>query len=104
MTSTDPGGAAARIVARIVSSAPRVGSGIAPRYSSTVFGALLLFAAPPRLADLAFFMWAMLQELAQQHHRKRGPRGRGCCNIEDESSSTATPGCVALMWAGRVRY
>src|ERR1700723_3091555 len=98
----DSGGAAARMVARIAPSVLRAGSGIASRYSSTVFGALLLFAAAPRLADFAFFMWAMLQELAQQHHRKRGPRGRGCCNIEDEPSSTATLGCVALIRAGRV--
>src|SRR5207253_1892983 len=68
MVSVACGGTADRIAARILFKALRAGSGTPARYSSTFFGAPLLFAAELRLPDLTFFMRAMLQELPRQVH------------------------------------
>src|SRR5271166_1297983 len=56
MTSVASGGATDRIAARTFSRVLRAGSGTAARYSSTVFGAALLFVPEPRPPAIAFFM------------------------------------------------
>src|SRR5438552_18836523 len=62
MPSVASGGTADRIAARILFKVPRAGSGMPARYSSTFFGARVVFAADLRLPDFTFFMRAMLQE------------------------------------------
>src|SRR5271166_7015689 len=62
MVSVAPGGTADRTVARSLMKCLRADSGTSARYSSTSFGACLLFAAGPRLPDFAFFTRAMLQD------------------------------------------
>src|SRR5437667_686548 len=66
MVSVASGGAADRIAARILFKVLRAGSGTPARYSSTVFGGPLPFAAELRMPDCTFFMRAMLQELPLQ--------------------------------------
>src|SRR6266403_931834 len=51
MHSAVSGGTADRIAARIFFKVPRAGSGTPARYSSTFFGATLLFALEPRASD-----------------------------------------------------
>src|SRR5882762_3391042 len=60
MTSVASGGTAERIVARILLSVLRAGSGILARYSSTSFGATLAFAVERLLPDFAFFIMGRL--------------------------------------------
>src|SRR6266704_3333735 len=62
MASMVSGGTAERMAARTFFKVLRAGSGTPARYSSTVFGATLFFAAELRLPDLTFFIRAMLQE------------------------------------------
>src|SRR6516225_9352209 len=73
MVSVASGGTADRIAARSLFKVVRAGSGTPARYSSTVFGAGLPFAAEPRLPDLTFFMLAILQELPLQIHVRAQP-------------------------------
>src|SRR6058998_2137817 len=68
MVSAASGGAADRIVARILFKVLRAGSGTRARYSSIFFGAPLPFAAEPRLPDFTFFMLAILREPPLQVH------------------------------------
>src|SRR5580692_4644860 len=65
MASVASGGAADRMAVRIFRKVLRAGSGMAARYSSTVFGGFLPFAEELRF-DFAFFMRAMLQETPVQ--------------------------------------
>lgn len=86
MTSVASAGTTDRIVARILASAPRAGSGTLAKYSSTLFGGSLpleaepRFAAPtlfveePRLRDLTFFIRLariMPEGEANEHRKKR---------------------------------
>jgi hypothetical protein len=56
MVSVASGGAADRIAARILSKVLRMGSGTPARYSSTLFGAPLPFAAEVRFPDFIFLI------------------------------------------------
>src|SRR5438128_1576531 len=56
MVSVASAGTADRIAARILFNVLRAGSGTPPRYSSTVFGAPLPFAAELRWPDFRFLM------------------------------------------------
>src|SRR5271157_1738586 len=60
MTSVASGGAADRIVARILFKVLRAGSGTPARYSSTFFGVTLPFAAVPRSLEFAFVIRVIL--------------------------------------------
>src|SRR5216684_1507457 len=62
MASVASGGTADRIAARILFKVLRAGSGTPARYSSTFFGAPLLFAAGPRLPDFTFLMCGQCYE------------------------------------------
>src|SRR5437867_3594336 len=72
MVSLASGGKADRIAARTLVKVRRAGSGILARYSSTLFGARLPFAAELRLPDFAFLMRAMLQKAPIQVYRPQG--------------------------------
>src|SRR5580704_29213 len=69
MASIASRGAADRMAARILFRVLWAGSGTSARYSSTVLGAVVLFAAEPRLLDLAFFMrpTSSLSNAAHRH-------------------------------------
>jgi hypothetical protein len=65
MISVDPTGTAERMVARILFKELRAGSGIAAKYSFTVFAFfadLRRLGIELRLLDFAFFMLAILPE------------------------------------------
>src|SRR5450631_94795 len=68
MISMASGGTADRIVERSLFKVLRASSGTPAIYSSTFFGATLTFATERRLADFAFFMRAMLQDLPLPVH------------------------------------
>src|ERR1700741_4565988 len=61
MISTASGGTAERMAARIFFSVLRAGWGTRAMYSSTFFGAPLLFAADLRLRDFGFFILEFLR-------------------------------------------
>ena len=52
------------MAARTLLKVLRAGSGTATRYPSMFFGAVLRFAAEPRLPDFVFFIRAMLRQVA----------------------------------------
>src|SRR5271166_3409767 len=56
MTSVASGGATERITARTFSRVLRAGSGTPARYSSTFFGAAVLFVPEPGSREILFFM------------------------------------------------
>src|SRR6266849_1329537 len=84
MASVASGGTADRIAARILFKVLRAGSGTPARYSSTLFGAPLPFAAELRLPDFTFFMRAMLQEAPIQVYasaRRAAVRHEKCHSV-----------------------
>src|SRR5271165_6452111 len=61
MASVASAGTTDRTTARILFKVVRAGSGTRARYSSTVFGAALPFAAGPRSRECAFFILVLSQ-------------------------------------------
>src|SRR6267143_3166633 len=61
MASVASAGMAERIAARTLFNVLRAGSGTPARYSSTLLGSTLPFAAEPRAVELVFFMRVILQ-------------------------------------------
>src|SRR4029077_9710373 len=84
MISVVSAGAAARIAARTSLRVERAGSGTAARYSSTVLGTLLRFAAELRCAGFGFFMVKpQLTVLMRGSHNSRmGVLGFGSAKAE----------------------
>src|SRR5258708_4522524 len=68
MVSVASGGTAERIAARTLFRVLRAGSGTPARYSSTLLGATLPFAAEPRAPGLAFFIATILQGRSLQFY------------------------------------
>src|SRR5712692_5757651 len=68
MASVASGGTADRIAARTLFRVLRAGSGTPARYSSTLLGATLPFAAEPRAPGLAFFIATILRGRSLQFY------------------------------------
>ena len=72
MTSVASAGTAERIVARMVFKVLRAGSGTPARYSSTLFGASLVFSAALRRAGVFGFTEAFFTEDNEANEVKTG--------------------------------